>query len=186
MEAASLAWTIVGVFATVIIALISALLYLQNQFAQRNERKWDRAIKLAAIIGDAASPDVVKAVARLGLEDVGIELKEREAEKSPSPFRVIVDAFEPLPSRENVDAISKAASAGVANDGAGKLDPDIAFAMRVMERAAKISLRLFTAPRFASSARPEDDGRIRIFLLLLFYLACFLGIAVGAFRAAIG
>jgi hypothetical protein len=182
-ESASTAWTIAGTLATVVIALAGGILYLRNEMAARSERRWDRALKLAAVVADENASEIVKDVARLGLEDIGVEIRERRASKRAPLIQVVLDAFNATVTRAEVTAIENALAPPAPAEEVSRRrpisDPDIRMLIDWVWRIEE-SFALSRA-----RAAPEDDTRIRIFFVLLIFGSAFFVLSVGAIHSAL-
>lgn len=181
-EQASTAWTIAGTLATVLVAVIGGIMYLRNEFATRSERRWDRALKLAAIVADENASEIVKDVARLGLEEVGVELRERrDAVRAPA-LQAVMDTFSSPVSQQELEAVEKALSP--ANDhvtsSALRTDPDILLVARTLQRLWRRLQRIAF-----ESHNSENEIRMRIILTMVLFAAGYFVLALGATKAAL-
>lgn len=166
-----------GVFVTLLIALVTGLLWTLAARARDREAKWERAIKLARIASDPEASELLKEIARLGLADLRLPTSATPARRILNRVPLVGEialAFDPLPEKAEEQLVTDAAASN-ANHTDQELDEDIARAIRI-----------FVAIKsgFDEKSFSLDDRRTRItFLLGLFAIAFVLVTVAASIRA---
>ncbi|MCF8503647.1 MAG: hypothetical protein K9G59_01925 [Caulobacter sp.] len=166
------AWAIISILSGIVTVLVGSILYLYNEISRRNEAKWQRAIDLSKIAADQEENLLTRQIAMMALEASKIDFSRRAEQLDRHPllrFDVVADVVDPLPPKRVYEAISDATASFDGSERAGgSVDEDIEIAGRFYRRVIEAVWHLEHAfERAHAEGRPENDRRIRIFVVIV-------------------
>ena len=188
-------WTVVGILVAIILALVNAFFFQWHQAAKLKEERWQKAVFFARIYSDDSESELTKEMARVGLLDLKIVQTEiRQSSKlferlmSPIGAEIAPDALEVLDSADQKIA-ARSDETDLAALGAPvttQIDADLGAARRaVLSVSSAIQSFEEGFARARAEARPEEDTRVRIFLISATFVGAFTLLLVAAVRAAL-
>lgn len=141
---------------------------------EREEKDWAEALAMARVAADSSESALAKAIARQRLDALGINPEWVEAHRDPE-----AGLADQIFGKSEIDIGDLTTVADVVAAPLPAIDADLQAIVGVVRRLDD----MFALAR--AEARPEDDIRVRIFLVMVVFCLVFGGLGLAAARLAL-
>lgn len=158
---------------TVALAILGERHVYRRWKAERQERQWDQAIAMARVVDNPEEPEMVRALARARLDNMGVT-QEWLAQVRAAQHRQLVGGIfraHPEMTADDADAIDRAIAEPVR-------EGDLKEVSAAVDRIVTYSLE-------AQAHDAAADRRVRIILLATLFAAVFVSLALTSIFASL-